>query len=161
MLFISSRPQCVKRSTFLYQPTNITNTKYIIFIITSTSFVSLKRMYHQVHWIVVCSLSRRSDLTPVMFNYCDVFHFERLHRVRRQNSLVGDVKRASWCLKSLTTRLYVQELVQANIEEHRPHYWHFVRESTSGFYSQKSGNAERVSISWRHRVPENTVRIIS
>ena len=65
---------------------------------------------------------------------------------------------ASWRLKSLAARLFVQFFVQANNNKHikAPHCWSCVKRN-DGFPSRRASNAESVSVSWRHHATSNTV----
>ena len=59
----------------------------------------------------------------------------------------------SWCLKSLTTRLFIHQLLQANNKENKAmHYWLFVREIHQGLVDShhKWPIMQRAS-SWCHQ----------
>ena len=69
----------------------------------------------------------------------------------------GDVTWASWCLKLLSTWLFVQQHAQTNIKAtvKAPHHWSSVRGNpsvTSGSPSQRTSNAESVSSLRHHHV---------
>ena len=63
------------------------------------------------------------------------------------------ITRTSWRLKSPLTRLFIQQLVQANIKENIKtlHYWPLlVKEFHSWFPSPRAGSSESMSVSCRH-----------
>ena len=69
-------------------------------------------------------------------------------------SLHCDIIQALWHLKSLATRLFVQQLVQVDITENKaPHYWSLCEGNppvNGGFPSQRAIYAKNVSSSWYH-----------
>ena len=78
------------------------------------------------------------------------FNVRLLRTIRIMLSLLyNDVTWTSWRLKFKATRLCVQQLIQATIEESRKslHYWPFLR----GIPAGNTSNAEGTSMQLRHQ----------